>query len=844
MAEILNRRFQLPLNSAVPSIEGLLRDTRYALRQLRKSPAFTVTAILMLALGIGATTAVFSIVEGILLRPLPFRDPGRLVLLSDHIRGVAVEEPGVTAPDIRDYMRDTKSFAILGGYRTTQYELSGVGEPVEISATRLTSSVFPMLGVEPLLGRVFTKQEDEQGLAVAVLSYSMWKNRLHADPEALGKKLLLARKPYLIIGVMPQSFEFPLSPGHLNQSELWIPLSLSPTEVRDGAGAWYYRMIGRLKPGVTVAQAQSDAESVAGEIMRNYPARLARLRIDAIVRQLQEDTVAEARSLLNVLFLAVSVVLLIACANLTGLLLIRSIRRRRQIAVRLALGASPSALVRQAVLESLALSVSGGLLGVGMAVASFSVLLRWLPDNLPRMDAIGLDWAVIGFALLLAIATGLLCGMAPAFAAIRTNMNETLKAGGYTGSADGVHARLRSLLVVAQIAIALALLTASGLLVRSFQKMRDVDLGYQPQRTLMAGYALPIRQYASQAQVDNFNRELLRRLQQLPGAQSAALTSLLPTNEVAGGTVITPEGYVAPSGGRVNMAMPFKTVGNYFQTMGIPLLRGRSFTNADDATTQLVVIVNRKLAEHYWPNESPIGKHMKLGSPERVAPWMTIIGEIPNVTLGAPDAAAQEQYFQPVAQLNASYGEPKPTGVNGNDMYAVLRTSLSPEEVEPSLRAVFHSLDPQLAVDHVQSMDQAVSATEAPRLFNTAVIAAFGAAAVLLAIVGIYGVIAFSVVLRVQELAIRIALGASKPEILRLILGSGLRLAGFGCVAGLLAAILIGRFLQSLLFEVTPFDPWVLTCCAVGIVFLALAASAVPAMRATRIDPMTALKTE
>jgi putative ABC transport system permease protein len=844
MAEIQDRPFKLFFNFSLPSMEGLLRDTGYALRQLRKSPAFAVTTILMLGLAIGATTAVFSIVEGILLRPLPFRDPGRLVILSDHIRGIAVEEPGVTAPDIRDYMRDTNLFASLGGYRTIQYELSGAGEPAVINTTRLTSNVFPLLGIEPMMGRVFTRGEEEQGQAVAVLSYSMWRNRFHADHNVLGKKLLLDRKPYLIIGVMPRSFEFPLSPGHLSQSELWVPMSLTPAEITDGAGAWFYRMIGRLKPGLTVAQTQSDAERVAQEIMHNYPARLARLRIDAIVRPLQEDTVEQARSLLNRLFLAVSLVLLIACANLAGLLLVRSIRRRRQVALRLALGASSQTLVRQAVLESLALSVSGGLLGVGFAAASFRLVVRWLPDTLPRMDAIDLDWVVIGFALLLALATGLLCGIAPAFAALRTNMNEALKAGGYTGSADGGHARLRALLVVAQIAVALVLLTASGLLLRSFQKMRDVDLGYQPQQALMASYSLPNKGYASQAQVDTFNRELLRRLEHLPGAQSAALTSLLPTNEVRGGTVITPQGYVAPSGGSVNMAMLFQLKGNYLQTMGIPLLRGRSFTDGDDATAQLVVIVNRKLAEHYWPNESPIGKHMKEGTAERPNPWLTVIGEIPNVTLGAPDAAVQEQYFLPVAQVNASLGERNATDIVGKDMYVVLRTSLSPETMESSLRAVFHSLDRQLAVDHVQSMDQAVSTTEAPRLFNTAVIAAFGTAAVVLAIVGIYGVIAFSVALRTQELSIRMALGASRPGILRLILGSGLRLAGFGCAGGLLAAILVARLLRSLLFEVSWFDPLVLICCSVGIVSLALVASAVPAMRATQIDPMTALRTE
>jgi predicted permease len=440
-------------------MQKVLQDVRYALRQFRKSPGFAVTAVLMLALGIAATTATFSVVEGVLLRPLPFRDPDRLVALGDKLQGTdigAASGSAVTAPEIRTYVRDTHTFESLGAYQPIAYELSGIGDPTQVSASRLGAGVFPTLGVAPLLGRFFTQQEDDDSQQVAVLSYSFWQSRFHGDPRVLGAKLLLDRKPYVVIGVMPRNFEFPLLPGHLNRSELWVPLSLTHAELTQGVGTWSFQMVGRLRPGITAVQAQADAEQVAREIMRNYPSSLASIHISATVRSLQEDTVAEARALVRILFLAVSVVLLIVCANLAGLLLVRAIRRRHEIGVRLALGAGAGALLRQTVLESLVLSISGGLLGIVLAAMAIRVSISQLPENLPRISEIGLDWIVVAFALCLALTTGVLCSVAPAFAAIRSNLNDSLKEGGRTGSAGGGHAWLRSILVVTEIAIALS----------------------------------------------------------------------------------------------------------------------------------------------------------------------------------------------------------------------------------------------------------------------------------------------------------------------------------------------------------------------------------------------------
>src|SRR5579863_2652889 len=826
-----------------------MHDLRIAIRHLLKSPGFTATAVLMLALGIGATTAIFSIVEGVLLRPLPFPQSERLMQVSDILQGADLGgngEAGVTAPDIQAYTRDTHSFESLGGYTQAAYELSGAGDPAQVNASRLSGGVFPALQVGPLMGRVFTQGEDDQKLQVAVVSYSLWQNRLHADSRVLGSKILLDRKPYEVIGVMPRDFEFPLVPGQLNRSELWIPMSFTQQELSTaGAAGWNFNMVGRLKPGITPVQAQSDAERVAQETMRNYPAFMSSMHIQAVVRSLHEETVEQARQLVRTLFLAIVVVLLIACANLAGLLLVRAIRRRREVAVRLALGARTAVLLRQAILESLVLSVSGGVLGLGLAALGLRVGVSRLPETLPRINEIGLDWKVVSFAIVLGVFTGLVCGLAPAFAALRTSVNETLKEGGRTGSAGSGHARLRSVLVVGEIAIALMLLIASGLLLRSFEKMRTVDLGFRPDHVLAASYSLPQKQYATQAAVDEFNDELLRRLQQLPGVKSVGLTSFLPASGNNSNTAFVVEGYVPPQGAAMNLATPVVVQGNYLQTMGIPLLAGRFFTPSDTADTQLVAIVNHKLAEHYWPGSDPVGKRVRIGTQETPTPWVTIVGEVADVKESSPDAPNREQWYQLIDQVEKSIGSlATPTDLNGNGGYITIRTATEPEQMANVLRATVRSVDPQLPLAQVQSMEHAVSDSEAPRRFNTALISAFAIAAVLLAALGIYSVIAFSAALRAQEMAIRIALGSQRSGILGLVFTSAAKLAIAGCVVGLLGAAAASQLLKSLLFGVSPFDPLVLVLAAAFVLILALVASLLPARRAASIDPMKALRAD
>ncbi len=830
-------------------MQRLFFDLRFSARQLTKSPGFAVTAVLMLALGIGATTAIFSIVEAVLLRPLPFPDSGRLMVLSDRLAGVHVtgsDEVGVTVPDIQAYTRETHGFSALGGYQFTGFELSGAGEPAQVNAARMTAGVFSALAVAPELGRVFTADEDEHSQQVAVLSYPTWVSRFHRDPNVLGTKILLDRKPYIVIGVMPPKFEFPLVPGQLNRSELWVPMSFRPDELLpQAAGNWSYQMVGRLKPGVSAAQAESDAETVAQEIMRHYPAMMASLHISALVRPLREDTVEQSRPLLRTLFLAVAVVLLIACANLAGLMLVRAIRRQREVALRLALGAPAWALLRLALLESLVLSLSGGALGLLLADLALQVGKSMLPESLPRISEIGLNWYVVGFALLLGVVTGLVCGLAPAFAALRTNLNTNLKDGGRSGSESAGHARLRSALVVAEIAIALVLLTASGLLLRSFDKMRSVDLGFRPEHLTTAAYQLPQEQYAKQPQVDTFNRELLSRLNELPGVTLTGLTSVLPAAGNFGNQTFVAEGYTPPKGADLNLATASQVTGNFFPAMGIPVLRGRLFTEADRHGSQLVLIVNHKLAQHFWPNQDPIGKRIRIGTPEMQTPWMTVVGEVVDAKLSSPDQPSIEQYYEPVDQVKDDLGTlASPTDLFGNGGFIVLRSLLPPEQMENALRATVRSIDPLLPLTQVETMEQAVSESEAPRRFNTALIGGFAFAAVLLAVLGIYSIIAFSVASRAQEMAIRMALGSERAGIILLVLRSGAKLAAIGCAIGLAGAMAASGLLRSLLFGVSPFDPFVLSLAALGVLLLALAASGLPALRAASVDPMRALRTE
>jgi predicted permease len=818
---------------------ALAHDLRFAFRQLRKAPGFSVTVVLTLALGIGATTAIFSLVEGILLRPLSFSNPDRLVLLGDHIGG-GPNTP-VTAREIATYSNATSAFSSMGGYITTSYEVSGRATPEQVNAARFTAGVFPTLGVQPILGRLFTQQEEDAHQPLAVISYALWLTRYHRDPGVLDTSIVLDRRPYTIIGVMPRSFDFPLADGQLDQTQLWVPMSLTPGELSDeNEGYWGYQMVGRVKDGVTLAQAAQDVDRVTRQVMRNFPARMAAIHIQGDVKLLREYAVGDVRPLLRTLFLAVSIVLLIACVNVAGLLLVRAIRRRREYAVRLALGARSSVILRESVVEGLLLSLAGGLLGLAFAAIAIRAALHLLPDSMPRVDSV--DAGVAAFALLLSLATGALCSLAPAFAALRTNLTESLKEGVRTGTGASSHTWLRSALVVSEIAVALVLLTISGAFLRSFQKMRAVDPGFRPDHVLVAEYQLPLQQYPTHASADSFNHAVVDRLSSQPGIIAVGITNILPASGVYGGSAYTIEG-VPEENWKLKFAMFAFPYGDYFRALDIPLLDGRYFTPADRADAPLVIIVNQSMAEHSWPGQRAVGKRMHIGNPKKGLPWATVVGVVADTKLGPPDEESRDQWYSPAQQPATLYGSDlgsKLTSPDGG--YIALRSALPPEQMTQTLRAAVAAIDPMLPLQQVQPMNDVVSNIEAPRRFNTDLITAFAAGALLLAITGIYAVVAFSVSLRTQEIAVRMALGAQRTSIARLVLTSAAKLALLGCGLGVLASLAVSRLVSSFLFDVSATDPFIYVAGVLIMMLMALLAAALPAARAASADPAKALR--
>jgi putative ABC transport system permease protein len=821
-------------------VETLWEDLRYSLRMLRKNPGFTVVAVLTLAVGIGATTAIFSLVEGVLLRPLPFQDADRLVLLGDHLGG----RPGmsVRAREIATYTSAAQTFSSLGGYITASFELSGGAQPEQIDAVRLNSRMFPTLGVEPILGRVFTQQEDDARQPVAVISYALWSDRFHRDRYVLGSSIVLDRKPYSVIGVMPRSFEFPLGFGRLYRAQLWVPLSLTPDELSDQhSGFWGYHMIARLKDGVSLPQAAQDADRVAQQIMRDLPASMSAIHIQGDVRPLRETVVADVRPVLQTLFLAVAVVLLIACVNVSSLLLVRAIRQRREYAVRIAIGASPARIIRESAAQGLLLSMVAGLLGLTLAAIAIRTTLHLLPDSMPRIDSVSINPIVATFALFVAIASGLLCSLAPAFAALRTNSIESLKEGAHTGSGAASHARLRSALVVSEVAIALVLLTVSGVFLRSLQKMQAVDPGFRADHAVIAGYQLPLAQYPTEASVGVFNRAVVDKLSSKPGVIAVAISNAVAASDVSPQSAFTVEG-VSSENWKLKFAAFTSVYGDYFAALGIPLLEGRTFTRHDNSSSPLVVIVSQSMAKDCWPRQNAIGKRMHVGNPQKPLPWATVIGVVADTKMPR-DVPSVDQWYTPMDQPATLYGSGTPGNLSGPPSgYITMRSALDPQDMIQTLRSAIAEIDPLLALQDVQPVTDAVSAIEAPRHFNTDLITVFATVALLLAITGIYAVMAFSVSQRTQEIAIRITLGAQRVGIAKLVLVSGAKLALLGCALGVLGSLAVSRLINSFLFGVSATDPLIYMTCVLVMTTMALLASILPAARAASAHPMDALR--
>lgn len=819
----------------------VIREVRFALRRLRKSPGFTITVVLTLALGIGATTAVFSLIEGILLRPFPFPESNQLVILGDHI-GNGRQTP-VTARDILAYSGATKAFSAMGGYIGTTYELSGGESPQEIVGARLNASVFPTLGIQPQLGRVFNAQEDDGHHPVVVIGDGLWQDRFHRDPSVLGRSIQLDRKTYSVIGVMPRQFEFPFNGGGLDRAQLWVPLSLTPEELSEqSAGFFGFQIVARLKDGVGLAAAAQDADRVAHDIMRTYPPAMSAIKIRGEVTPLSEYVVGESRPVLRGLFAAVAVVLLIACVNVAVLMLVRAVGRLRESAVRLALGARPSVIVRESMLEGLLLSSAGAVLGFGLASIAIRTSLRFLPDSLARIDSVRIDDGLAFFSLCLAMLTGVVSSIAPSFAAVRSNITDTLKDSARGGSIGKSHAWLRSALIAAEIAIALVLLTTCGAFLRSYQKMLAVDPGFQPDRVLVAGFQLPLNEYATFRAEDNFNREVVERLSSTPGIVAVGISSLVPGSKFYGQAAYTIEGQPR-EGWKVQFAAFGTVYGRYFNSLGIALLEGRLFTAQDRGDAPLVAIVNRSMARHYWPGQSAIGKRMHIGNPSNGLPWATIVGVVANAKISSPDEPDEDEWYFPREQPAILNGrESSANLVNPASGFITVRSTLPADQMTQTVRATVAEIDPRLPLQQVQSMNEVMSNIEAPRRFNTNLITVFAGGALILAITGIYAVVAFSISIRTQEIAIRMALGAQRKSIARLVLFAGTKLALVGCALGLLGSLAVSRLVSSFLFEVSATDPLIYTGGVLVMVAVALLASALPAVRAASADPVEALR--
>ena len=814
-------------------METLWQDLRYGWRGLQKKPGFTLIAIITLALGIGANTAIFSIINTVLLKPLPYAESERLVKVFGNFVLLNTSNMRLSVPEYLDFKQQTQSFAACGVFDSGSANLSpqGGGEPERVERGWLTPEMFAVLQVSPVLGRVFAPEEArEGGDDIVLLSHGLWQRRYAGQADVIGQKLVINGQNHTIIGVMPSDFAFPA------KAEIWKPLWF-PKEQYDQQrrGARGLEVLARLKPTVSMTQAQAELDRLSAQLTEQYPQNYrAERRYRMTIVPLLDDVVGEVKSGLLVLLGAVGFVLLIACANVANLLLARAATRRQEMAVRLALGAGRVRLVRQLLTESVLLAVMGGVAGWLVAVWGVRLLLRFAPENLPRLGEVNLDSRVLAFTALASLLTGVVFGLAPALQAARADVNDALREGG-RGGASAQRQRLRHAFVVAEIALALVLLTGAGLALKSFWHLQAIDPGFNPDGVLTTRLLLPFETYPQGPQRAAFYRQVLERIKALPGVASVSAVSRIPM--VPGnnsGSMSGENSAVGPNDQPVETEMRWATP-DYFQTLGISLLQGRSFTDADVEGTLPVVIVDESFARRFYPNESPLGKRIKRGNLNSTRPWHTIIGVVRPVRSQRLDAISLPQaYF-------AIYQDPTATF---NMSLAVRATAGDPASLAQSVRAAVLTVDRNQPVYDVKPLPQIVADSIALRRLALLLLSVFAVVAVLLSAVGIYGVMAYSVAQRTHEIGIRMALGAETRDVLRLVLRQGLVLTGVGIGLGWLAALGLTRLMQSLLYGVSPTDLLTFGSVALLLVGVALAACYLPARRAAKVDPMVALRYE
>ncbi len=790
------------------SFTGILQDVHYAFRMMRQSPGFTAVAVLTLALGIGANTAIFTIVDAVLLRPLPFKDPSKLVMLNESLKSLGYPEVPASPPDIAVIERTQRSFTSLGAFENKDFDFSGGGEPERVTAASVSASIFPMLGVQPLLGRTYTEQEDKPGTHVAVLSYGLWQHRYAGRANIVGQIIDLDRIPYTVIGVMPKNFQFPLpGPKHNNEpAELWVPRAFTPDELQGWGDGYNNGVLARLKPGVTFNQAQADAALVTAEIKRVYPPAMVKIFNGATpaigLTPLHQAVAGPVETLLLVLMAAVGLVLLIACANVATLLLSRAASRSKEIAIRTALGASRKRLIRQMLTESFALALAGGALGILIAFWGTSGLLSLVPSSLALPHSASLGGWVLAFVATVSCLTAVVFGTAPAFQVSSVHLQGSLQESGRSGTPSRARHRLQGIFVAAEFALAMILLIGAGLLIRSFSKLLETNPGFRPDHVLTMRVPLPFDAYPKAPEVRQFYEQAIERIASLP--------------------IMT-----------VTWAL-----GDYFSTMGIPLIKGRFFTPEDRIGSQPVAVINEETAKLLWPGENALGKRLGHPFPNMMRTVVGIVGDVNDGPLGSKPGP---HFYLPYLQLPDDYIE------YGNliiPLNLVLRTSTDPASLTSAVVAQIHSLDPQLAVAKIRTMEQGMASSVAAPKFNTFVLGLFAFLALFLATIGIYGVLAYAVAQQTHEIGIRMALGAQRRDVMQLILVQGARLALAGVAIGLLAAFGLTRLMSSLLYGISASDPLTFAAVAIVLVAVALLACYIPAYRAMRVDPMVALRYE
>jgi putative ABC transport system permease protein len=824
-------------------METLCQDFHYGFRMLRKSPGFTAVAILTLALGMGANTTIFSVLNAVLLRPLPFPDSSRLALLYEGFPTLGFSKFGFSAPDLLEYQKAQKSFQGLAAFQNKDFELSGAGEPQRITAARVTANLFSVLGVAPLLGRSFTADEDQPGHALAVISYGLWQSKFGKADEVIGRTINLDRQPYTIIGVMPAGFQFPLRGPSINNHEAALYLPMAYT--RDELGGWGMRynnsVVGRLRPGVSLEQARTEAHLLSERIKQEYPADLMKQfgspTLAMPVQSMRQEVVGEVRPLLVVLQAAVAVVLLIACVNVGLLLLSRASARRREIAVRAALGAVRGRLLRQLMAECLALSLPAGVLGLCIAIVSKSVLLKQLPAGIPLPAQATTDAAVLGFSVLTMLATVLIFGLVPAFATSRVDLQGSLQEGGRSGTSGRARHRLQSVFVIVEFVLALTLMISAGLLLRSFGKLLAANPGFHPEGILTMTVPLPGQAYPHAQDLRNYYQQAVSELSGLPGVVSASASTAVPL--AAGGDIAALSVEGRSELGDATSVRVVEFLGDYLKTLGIPLLRGRTITDDDRANTQPVVLISESMARKLWPHEEALGKRIRV----ETADWLTVVGIVGDVHDVSLSAEPMLMVYKSYRQVSDEIVADTVTG-SRRALSLSVRTMGDPSALANAALAGIHRLDPALAVVNVRTMRSEVQTSVAPQRFSATLLAIYAGLALLLAIVGIYGVLAHIVSQQRSEIGIRMALGAQRKDVLAMVLRRGAMLALIGSVLGLATAWAASRMVASLLYGISPRDPVTFLTVTLLLVLAALAACYLPARRAAKVDPMVALRYE